>query len=842
MNDLSSLPPLALATHRPVRSLAVLGALGAAALALLGWWGNHRLELAEHRHVLDALVDAGRGELAAARPARAALYLNEARHLGADNPAVAMMLGQAMQAVDARQWWKKTEGSAVPSLGFSADGRYLVATSFKDTEFKTWVVVWSLPEGRQLASFMMADKPDIMVSAPVISADGSKLMLLTQAYEEPQPVTLRVWSLPDGRPLAAFEAHKSQEDDKQPYGVFDPSARRLCYTGVDGVAHVVDLESGRSLLDLALPGRVALAAFSPDGRQILGGGDDGSAVIWDAASGERRLRLPGLPTAITTAAFSPDGRRVVAGSRDGSLAVWDAASGALQIAGGHRVLVELARFSDDGRRLFSIGRDGIRVSDARNGAPLLSLGDALDINSWAALSPDGRWLASSAGNEAQVWDVDANARLYGLDGHTGGTVGLAFSPDGTQLATGGADGGVALWKLQFMPMALIDHNPSLDPAQRLSDTDADFDDSGQRFATAGADGVVQIFDRASRALLKRWPAFDHPVTLLRWLPDGHRLSVLLGDGHIELLDPEDRQPGEHWDSGITSWGRFQYSHDSRYLLTTDITMDTVAKLRDLQLQRSLPPLPIDFGLAVNLHPIEPLIAWAHAGTIAVQPIDGGAERWHAKLADAAEGEIAINLSYQRDGRRLALITSEKRVLLLDAANGQVLKERRFPDSGPPLYITFAPDGSRLALVDVYSQTAIWDLQADHVQALSAAHGARINAVHFTRDGRFLITASQDRSVRIWDGVSGAAVMTLGYHGDAATAAELSPDGTLLLSGGRDGTVRLWNTAGETRSVEEVARRLDCRTPWRLEGEALVPQRVQDCDEASAASTVKADGK
>ena len=68
-------------------------------------------------------------------------------------------------------------------------------------------------------------------------------------------------------------------------------------------------------------------AFSPDGQRIVTGSGDGTAKVWDAASGRELLTLKGHSDRVASVAFSPDGQRIVTGSGDETAKVWEAASG-----------------------------------------------------------------------------------------------------------------------------------------------------------------------------------------------------------------------------------------------------------------------------------------------------------------------------------------------------------------------------------------------------------------------------------------------------------------------------------------------------------------------------------
>jgi WD40 repeat protein len=70
-------------------------------------------------------------------------------------------------------------------------------------------------------------------------------------------------------------------------------------------------------------GKVWAVAFSPDGTRIVTGSVDGTARLWDAASG----KAIGTPMQhrgrVRAVAFSPDGRKIATACGDNTARLWE---------------------------------------------------------------------------------------------------------------------------------------------------------------------------------------------------------------------------------------------------------------------------------------------------------------------------------------------------------------------------------------------------------------------------------------------------------------------------------------------------------------------------------------
>jgi WD40 repeat protein len=148
---------------------------------------------------------------------------------------------------------------------------------------------------------------------------------------------------------------------------FSPDSKRLATASADGTARVWDAATGQLLFTLTGHTKeVNSVSFSRDGQTIATTGDDGTVRLWSGTDGTPRDILWRHSKEVTGVAFNPARDEIAAVTDDGLLKVWNANSKQTivtrDICDGKRV--HALAFSADGTTLATVGNHRLRVWNA----------------------------------------------------------------------------------------------------------------------------------------------------------------------------------------------------------------------------------------------------------------------------------------------------------------------------------------------------------------------------------------------------------------------------------------------------------------------------------------------
>jgi WD40 repeat protein len=600
------------------------------------------------------------------------------------------------------------------------------------------------------------------------------------------------------------------------------------------------------------------AVFSPDGQRIATASIDGTAKIWNVASGRLlltfnghaiklpfllRLFLPAPPRVpVMCVAFSPDGRFVASGSlapnlsrlkdlkdlrnprkAKGVVHIWDTETGRVVVTFDKQTgIVDTLAFSPDGTRVASSSiseEHGFVVWDARTGREIALLRGHINHVHRLRFSPDGRFIGSGSTDGAvKFWDAVTLQEVLTLDAHPAPVYDLAFSPDSKRLATASVDGTVGVWETATGGAAMKPLRGHTGAAMAVT-----FSPDGRRIATGGWDKTVRLWDATTGIEKLTLRRHTDMVVSVAFSPNGRQLISASLDMQVRVWDAsateETSGPGLFTLAGHSDRVNVvAFSRDGRFLASGG--WDMTARLWDGQTGEALQVFVGHKGAIWGL-------ALSPDGTrLATASWDRTAKVW-----DTLSGRCLMTftghptplegLAFSPDGKKVATCSFEGLVKIWDPATGKETASCA-GHLFPAVAVAFSPDGTRLASGSGDRTAKVWAVEGGRELLTLRGHKGLVHGVAFSPDGRRLASASWDHTVKVWNARNGKELLTLKGHSDRVQSVAFSLDGTRIASASEDKTVRIWDaTTGRQVLPTRRHRGLVCSVAFSPDGKRIV---------------------
>ena len=487
------------------------------------------------------------------------------------------------------------------------------------------------------------------------------------------------------------------------------------------------------------------AQFSPDNTQILFTFENQSYVSILQQRSHREILLKGHTAPIVSAQYSPDGEYVFTASIDSSLKIWNRQGQFLSNFKDSLHNIQDLQISDNGAHILTASFGEVKIWDTK-GNPLVTISfPSLQIKK-VAWSPQQDYILIHYKNTLEIWQQRGKklkykpifSKTYSAHFHS-----LQFSANSRYVLAGADDGTAQIWEINAKELK----EKALLKKHKKAVNSAYFSPDNLFVVTASDDRTSCVWEwnttlgKALEIKQLSLQSTDTPLQSARFSADNRQILTTSQNGSSQLW---------HWRSKPIHFFEGQFNGST-------------------------------------LSPTEHLFANIEGNQIIVRNFQN-----EVKAKWKHNQKIINNLHFSGDGE-LLLSTSRDSTLKVWNWQGQQLVDS-LKMKNAQLFAEFSPTNKNLiALSTEEGHLHLLNWQDQAFNKVIKAHQAPINTVHFSADGRYIVSAADDKMAIIWDAKTAKKVLILQGHNSAVSHARFSQEGDYLVSTSQDAIAKIWQT-------------------------------------------------
>lgn len=524
-------------------------------------------------------------------------------------------------------------------------------------------------------------------------------------------------------------------------------------------------------------GEILAIEVSPDGNTFASTSKDGTVCLTRFESGENIYCVQSSGS-VLDAVFSPDGSLLVTSDSSGEVRVLNAADGTLVKQINFGVSVRDVNISPDGK-LLAMARDDARINIVKLSDYALygefSVFGNLKVT---AFSPDGRLFAAASDQGAiTFWNLGTK-QIVNSGAHREEVFEIAFSPGSKTLISGSADNCAVI-------TSVFSGKPLLKVLNEDRVTNVAFSPDGEWFVTASDDFRIRVWDSKSGEERMRLLQ-ESLVNEVIISPNGFWIASTGSDRTVRVWSAANG--AEMFQIPLDATGtKLQFSGDNKYLVTGDLDGQiSIWELSTLDANDGY--LRFDeFIRNVEMSPGGDWLAASTNGQVWLLDPNLYATQTAPQSSPILDlrQETVYDLAIDPNGTRLALSTSEGRIILLNKAGGaQTLSS----NSGDTTQVMFSPDGQNLFFASADGQIQFRSLSSNDAGVLWQGESA-INSITASKDN--LLAIGLEERIILFDLTENTVAAELVSPGSNQFLL-FDPSGSALVSSSPSGQTYIWH--------------------------------------------------